>query len=270
MVALLKTTQIQEPSSTTVNMALGTGGNVTFVTSPVISGATSGSVTLAVPAVAGSSTITFPAVTGTVATSAGGTTAIGINGSSSGTTTINTSSVGSGTITIPAGTGTAAVQGVSTNIVSGTAQATTSGTSITFTGIPSWIKRITMTFQGVSTNGTSIPQIQIGSGSVTTTGYLGAASLAANGAAPAVTAFTTGFGLGADGNASYTRHGSVVLSLLSGNTWVASGTLADSGVLRIIWTAGSISLAGVLDRIVLTTVNGTDAFDAGSINILYE
>lgn len=35
-------------------------------------------------------------------------------------------------------------------------------------------------------------------------------------------------------------------------------------------SGGTISLAGALDNVRLTTVNGTDTFDAGSINILYE
>jgi hypothetical protein len=34
--------------------------------------------------------------------------------------------------------------------------------------------------------------------------------------------------------------------------------------------AGHVSLSGALDRIRLTTVNGTDTFDAGSVNIIYE
>ena len=33
---------------------------------------------------------------------------------------------------------------------------------------------------------------------------------------------------------------------------------------------GELKLAGALDRVRITTVNGTDTFDAGSINILYE
>ena len=58
-------------------------------------------------------------------------------------------------------------------LISGTAVASTSGTSIDFTGIPSWVKRVTVMFSGVSTNGASLPQIQIGAGSVQTSGYAG-------------------------------------------------------------------------------------------------
>jgi hypothetical protein len=35
-------------------------------------------------------------------------------------------------------------------------------------------------------------------------------------------------------------------------------------------SSGTKSLSATLDRIRITTVNGTDTFDAGSINILYE
>ena len=61
---------------------------------------------------------------------------------------------------------TVASTGAYGQLVSGTAVASTSGTSIDFTGIPSWVKRITVMFNGVSTSGTSFKQIQIGSGSV--------------------------------------------------------------------------------------------------------
>jgi hypothetical protein len=47
-------------------------------------------------------------------------------------------------------------------ITSGTAVASTSGTSIDFTSIPLWVKRITVMFAGVSTNGTSPFLVQLG------------------------------------------------------------------------------------------------------------
>ena len=195
-----------------------------------------------------------------------------LQGSTSGSVTLTVPAVaGSNTITLPAGTGTAAVQGVSTNIVSGTAVASTSGTSIDFTGIPSYAKRITVMFSGVSTNGTSPPQLQIGSGSVTTSGYLGQNSILTS--APITTTFTTGFGIGVNSSnwaAFVVVNGAITLKLLSGNTWVADGILGRSDASGSYFTAGSIALSGTLDRVRITTVNGTDTFDAGSINILYE
>ena len=157
-------------------------------------------------------------------------------------------------------------------LVQGTAVATTSGTSITFSSIPAWAKRITVMFSGVSTNGTSPPQIQVGSGSVTTSGYLGANTYIVSGSS-GYALFTTGFGIGvATGgwSASVVFHGSISINLLSGNNWVASGVFSRSDTAASYFTAGSITLGGTLDRVVLTTVNGTDTFDAGSVNILYE
>ena len=151
-------------------------------------------------------------------------------------------------------------------ITSGTAVASTSGTSIDFTSIPSWVKRITVNFVGVSTNGTSNYQVQIGASSFTTSGYLGAST---DGPVLTSTAFTTGFGI-RTASASAIIHGAMVINLVTGNTWVAAGTLARSDGAAFISSAGSLALGGTLDRVRITTVNGTDTFDAGSINILYE
>jgi hypothetical protein len=152
-----------------------------------------------------------------------------------------------------------------------TAQATTSGTSIDFTGIPSWVKRITVMFAGVSTNGTSNLQIQIGSGSVTSSGYASNAGYISNGDS-LNQAFTTGFVIINAVTASFTHSGVVQINLLGSNTWCESGSLiiSSAGNNANFISAGSITLGGVLDRVRLTTVNGTDTFDAGSVNIMYE
>jgi len=154
-----------------------------------------------------------------------------------------------------------------------TAKASTSGTSVDFTSIPNWVKRITVMFQGVSTNGTSIPQIQLGvSGSPETTGYVAfCANVQAGTNTTRGTAATTGFILQHGTSASVTFHGSVVITLLGSNTWTAFGGLNDpSGGNGYCAPAGSKALAGTLNMIRITTVNGTDTFDAGSINIIYE
>jgi hypothetical protein len=155
-------------------------------------------------------------------------------------------------------------------IVQGTSVASTSGTSITFTGLPAWVKRITVMLNGVSTNGSSIVQIQIGSGSFTTTGYLGTGFIAADASTPAVVNMSSGFLTSGFGAATYVRQGGITLANFSGNTWVAFGVVGQSESTRINMTGGSLALSGALDRVRLTTVNGTDTFDAGSVNILYE
>jgi len=153
-------------------------------------------------------------------------------------------------------------------IVSGTAVASTSGTSIDFTSIPSWVKRITVMFSGVSTSGTSSPLIQLGSGSPTTSGYLGVGTRF-GGSASAETAFTTGLGINGAA-ATYLYRGAIVFTLLSTNSWVGVANLSETSANVMFMSTTSVSLAGTLDRVRITTVNGTDTFDAGSINILYE
>jgi hypothetical protein len=169
--------------------------------------------------------------------------------------------------TMPAGTGNVVVSGINSAITAATAQATTSGTSIDFTGIPSWVERITVMFSSLSTNGSSAPQIQIGSTTFTTSGYLGAAMSGAE-----VTNNSSGFLLNsATFISSGVLSGGLILSNLSGNVWVAYGASGRSDIARGFSLGGVLTtLAGTLDRVRLTTVNGTDTFDAGSINILYE
>ncbi len=171
------------------------------------------------------------------------------------------------TATMPAGTGNVVVAGINSAIVSGTSQASTSGTSIDFTGIPSWVKRITVMFNGVSTNGTSNYLVQIGDGSVNTTGY-SSVGTGMDGTGVSITAYTTGFGVRST-VATYVISGQIVLTLVTSNTWVASGVLSTSLPLTFT-TSGTKALSSTLDRVRITTVNGTDTFDAGSINILYE
>lgn len=157
-------------------------------------------------------------------------------------------------------------------LVSGTAVNTTSGTAIDFTGIPSWAKRITVMLNGVSTNGASIPQLQIGAGSIDTTGYNGNIQMG-SGAGYYITGQSTGFPLTAATPATSTNqiNGFIQLCYMGAslNTWVVSGNLISSTYI-VGACSGHKALSGILDRIRLTTVNGTDTFDLGSINILWE
>ena len=149
----------------------------------------------------------------------------------------------------------------------GTSQASTSGTAIDFTSIPSWVKRITVNFVGVSTNGTSNIIVQLGTSSgIETSGYSGASIV------PAVvtTNWTSGIIVTASTGAPESWHGQVVICLAGGTNWTAAVNIARSTGVYTGQGAGSKSLAAVLDRLRITTANGTDAFDLGSINILYE
>lgn len=153
----------------------------------------------------------------------------------------------------------------------GTAVATTSGTAIDFTGIPSWAKRITVMFNGVSVSGTSIKTLRLGTSvGVETSGYVSGATFG-----PSVGQLATSvseFVLNVANNATApdSIHGAVVLTNLSGNVWVLQGAVHCPTYTAGNFIAGSKTLSGALDRVRLTTQNGTDLFDAGSVNILYE
>jgi hypothetical protein len=218
--------------------------------SVTLNGATSGQITLSPPAVAGTNTITLPAVTDTAVTLAA------------------TQTLTNKTLTSPTITGASVSAMASSVITSGTSQASTSGTSIDFTSIPSWVKRITVMFQGVSTSGTSNLQVQIGSGSVTTSGYQSLAN--SFNTTPSGTSATSGFLLTTSTSAASLWSGCFSICNLTSNSWVVSGTLVRSDQVILTIFGGNITLGGTLDRVRITTVNGTDTFDAGTINIMYE
>jgi hypothetical protein len=163
--------------------------------------------------------------------------------------------------------------GVSGGIRSGTAVASTSGTSIDFTSLPTGLKRITVMFSGVSTNGSSNILVQLGdSGGVEATSYISISGYSgATNAAGAINA-TTGFVVNVGSVATTTFYGALTLFLQTGTTWVESHAfgITQGATLYSVHGGGNKSLSDVLDRVRITTVNGTDAFDAGSINILYE
>lgn len=163
-------------------------------------------------------------------------------------------------------------------IVRGTSQATTSGTAVGFTGIPSWVKRITLLLNEVSTNGTTGLMAQIGSGSYTTSGYSNGYTMfapAAGTSAVGGTTTATGFAIGGLATTASTLSAVLILNNITGNVWSyfsiggrSGGTTAQNGQQTNIYSP--ITLGGALDRIQITSVATTETFDAGSVNIFYE
>lgn len=148
---------------------------------------------------------------------------------------------------------------------SGTA-VSASGTAVDFTSIPAWVKRITMSFESLSTTGTTGISLQLGdSGGIETAGYLCGTSNSQSS--------TTEFILtGGSSAAAAVYHGSVVLSLIDAatNKWAASANVARSDVAACFSLGGSKATSAVLDRVRIKSGNGVETFDAGTINILYE
>ena len=186
-----------------------------------------------------------------------------LTGDTSGQVTIAAPAVaGTNTLTLQAATATNAVNTLATAVAS------TSGTSIDFTGLPSWIKRITVMFSGVSLSGTANPLIQIGAGSVTTSGYISSGAAVAGAGSTGMLSSTAGFVMNSSGAANVVS-GHMVITTLGSNVWVSSHS-AKYSTTFCLFGGGDITLGGALDRVRITTTNGTDTFDAGSVNILYE
>ena len=149
-------------------------------------------------------------------------------------------------------------------ITQGTVIPTTSGSTAIFTGIPSWVKRITVILNAVGTNGAAFAQIQVGSGSILATGYT-STSMLLNNTSVGNTSSTTGF-IVYPNLANANRTGQYVLTNVSGNIWVCSGQSLYSTT-QTSTTNGVVTLSGTLDRVGFTT---SDTLNNGSINILYE
>lgn len=163
---------------------------------------------------------------------------------------------------------TVASTGVYGTITAATAQATTSGTSIDFTGIPSWVKKITVMLNEVSINGTNSLLVQIGSGSVETSGYISTGIYATTSNATHGTSSTAGFIIFNNAAVNLVT-GIMTINLLGSNIWISSHSGKLAANLTLVG-GGSKTTSGTLDRVRITTVGGTDTFDAGSINIHYE
>ena len=193
------------------------------------------------------------------------------------TTNLKNPSSGSNNIVLNAD-GTTTVAAPSNLIKSGTVNAggtnpfpaTGGPTAVDFTGIPSWVKRITVMFAGVSTSGASVPLVRFGAGTVQTTGYASTSSAISASSAGSESLDTSGFKFGGSANSTAIRHGTITATLIGSNIWSVFGVIGQSDVQYATMIGGSVTLSGTLDRVRITTVNGTDTFDAGSINILWE
>lgn len=238
-----------------------------------LNGSTSGYSQLQAAAVAASNTLTLPASNGALV--AQSTTTAPTNGQIP---------IGNGTdytaATITAGTGitvtnaSGAVTITNTNptevtvVTLGTPTATTSGTTINFTGIPATAKVIYVSFTGVLTTSNTSWLLQLGtSGGIQASGYLGSGSNVR--ASVATVTYTTGFGIRRD-TTTWDLNGTLILTLLdsSNGTWACAGVTGLSSDIVTNQTGGSKVLSGTLDRIRLTTVGG-DTFSAGKMNIAY-
>jgi len=271
------TTGTDALNNVTVAGTLAVTGAATMSSTLAVTGAITGSST-----VAGATGIVYPVVQGTAVSTA--TTSFT---ASIAATTMTVTAVGSGTLAVGlvlTGTGvtagttiTAQLTGTagSTGTYTVSASQTTSSTTITvvavdFLNIPSWVKRITVMFNGVSLSNTDALTVQLGTGGVpTTSGYTGS-STRLQAIAVSTNAYSgSGFECVALGVAANLATGNLVITNITGNTWTCTGILAGTVTNLQDTTAGVVAMAGVVN-LVRVTSTGTATFDAGSINILYE
>ena len=166
--------------------------------------------------------------------------------------------------------------GVTRPLVSSTA-VTASGPSVDFLNIPTWVKRVTVLLNNVSTSGSNAPILQIGpSTSPEVSGYTGYAVThggAGIGYHANSAAYSASFLLYATTwSDAYNYTGKVVFDLINSasNTWVVNGLFVAIGDTNTQTTVvGAKSLVSALN-IIRLTINGSDTFDGGTINILYE
>ena len=186
-----------------------------------------------------------------------------ISGDTSGAITVSAPAVaGTNTLTLQAATATNSVNTL------GTAVASTSGTSIDFTALPAWVKRITVMFNGTSLSSTADILVQLGTGSTTftTSGYTSTYCLCGGGG-NALSTSTAGFVVRV-ALAAGLNSGNMIINNVSGNIWVA-GSNVKRETTGVGFGAGEVTLGAVLTAVRITTTS-TDTFDAGSVNILYE
>lgn len=152
----------------------------------------------------------------------------------------------------------------------GTKVTTTSGTVAEWTNAEiASAKKIDFNFNVFSTNGTSDLIIQLGtSGGYVSSGYSG-------GSANAVGSIlnSAGFIIHANPAAAETMSGAATMTKLSASddVWAIHGVLCrntTAGTITHEYFGGSVTLGGGLTKVQVTATNGTDTFDAGSMNIL--
>jgi hypothetical protein len=155
---------------------------------------------------------------------------------------------------------------ITNGVINRSTSVSASGTSVDFT-IPIGASRITVMFSGVSGSGTSPFLIQLGTGATptyTTSGYVSQAT------ATSTATSTAGFIVVQSIAAAWLNSGICTISNISGNSWIESGVVGNNLGNSNNVSQGTIALGAVLTAVRITTVNGTDTFDAGTINILYE
>ena len=163
------------------------------------------------------------------------------------------------------------IQGPQPAITGRTPVTLSTQTSVLFSGLSTILRRVTVLFDQVSTSTGDDILIQIGgSGGLESSNYNSISTTLQ--ASPVSTTSSSGFQIYIN-NSSDSISGELTLYCLNktNDTWTAAGNFLDStaNITQII-SGRKILVAGPLERVNITTVNGTSTFDVGTINLLVE
>jgi len=171
-------------------------------------------------------------------------------------------------ITIPSGatiTNSGTATGFSSGFTYGTEQATTSGSSVTFSSIPTGVSLIHLVFNGVSTDNTAGLSVQLGdSGGIETSGYISTSSRLKD-SSPNHGSSTAEFKLDLS-LASHLCSGVMTLMRVNASHAWISAFVGKVSTISAQLQGGSKTLSGELTQISITS---TGNLDAGSAQILY-
>lgn len=152
------------------------------------------------------------------------------------------------------------------------AVATTSGTSVPFTGIPAGVSVVRIKLNGVSTNGTGIIGFQLGdSGGIEPTGYTSCGTQITNAGNPVGANQTAFFPITGSSAAAAIYYGVAEFRRLApgSNTWVFTATVGRSDGPATSVGAGAKTLSDELTQIAMINT-AADTFDSGQAAIEWE
>lgn len=140
-----------------------------------------------------------------------------------------------------------------------------SSTVTDITGIPEWMKEITVCVNNLSTNGSSIPIVQFGNDDGwITSGYDGHGMIMLAVGTTASAAITNGVAL--DGAwASSVELTGVMVAVCAYHTHVTFTGVRTSATPGAVVSAGYLAPSPPINKVRITTVGGTDTFDGGYV-----
>jgi len=165
---------------------------------------------------------------------------------------------------VTGGQGSTGATGPVGQLTFGTPQDINQDSFIDFTGIPSSARKIHVMFNFVSTLSDGDILIQIGSGSITSTGYNSIVS------SSLTTTSSSGF-LITNSPTNAVLVGFATLINISANIWIISSNISKQISATMCVGAGiSPNLSGPLDRVRIITTSGGNLLDQGQLNISYQ